>query len=298
MGDWAEGISRLWPREHGAWSLLLTPFVAALVVTGRVNFYTFVVLAAALAVFLLREPLLVLARQHWIWREEKPESTVARRWVALLLVLLAGLGALLARPWGLPLTAAMGAGSTALTLGAVWMALRNRQRAVWFQTLSCGGLTLTALAAARTVNAGFPAWSWALWGLCWLQGIAGILVVHTRLDAIIARKTGRGEPGIGRAAWLATGLLGALALTLAARGSFLLAAAPVVAALAHGWEMRTMNLETKLKVVGLRAMALSMTYALRAAWALRQTADAPPPRVFAAKRRKGLLRQHTPGDTE
>jgi len=102
-----------------------------------------------------------------------------------------------------------------------------------------------------------------------LQGVAGILVVHTRLDAMIARKTGRVDARIGRAAWLAIGLLGTAAVALAVRGSLLLAAAPALAALAHGWEMAAMNLETKLTVVGLRAMAISMTYALLAVLALR-----------------------------
>ena len=175
------GLAELWPREHGAWSLLLTPLSAALIVAGRVNLLTGAVLGAALALFLLREPLLVLARQRWVWREEKPESALARRWVAALGLVLAGFGVALARAWGLPLVAVMAAGAAALTMAAVWMALRNRQRSVWFQTMSCGGLAFTAVAAARSVNEGFPAWSWILWGLCWLQGVAGILVVHTGL---------------------------------------------------------------------------------------------------------------------
>ena len=259
----------MWPREHGAWSLLLTPFAAALLVAGRVSLVSAAVLCAALGLFLLREPLLVLARQRWVWREEKPESALGRRWVLILVLILAALGVALAAAWGLALMAVMGTGAAALTVVAVWMALRNRQRSVWLQTVSCGGLTFTAVAAARSVSEGFPAWGWVLWGLCWLQGVAGILVVHTRLDAIIARKTGRGEAGIRKAAWLAVGLLGGVAVALAAKGALLLAAAPALAAVAHGWERAAMNRETKLTVVGLRAMAVSMAYSLTAALALR-----------------------------
>jgi len=259
----------VWPREHGAWSLLLTPFAAALIVAGRVNLLCAAVLGAALSLFLLREPLLVLARQRWVWREKKPESAMAWRWVAVLGAVLAGLGVALTRAWGLPLTAALGAGAVALTVVAVWMALRNRQRSVWLQTLSCGGLTFTAVAAARAVSDGFPSWGWVLWALCWLQGIAGILLVHTRLDAMIARKTSRSDAAIGRAAWLATGVLAGVAVALGVRGSYLLASAPALAAVAHGWELAAMNLETRLTVVGLRAMGLSMAYALLAALALR-----------------------------
>ena len=44
-----------------------------------------------------------------------------------------------------------------------------------------------------------------------------------------------------------------------------------------------MKLETRLTVIGLRAMALSMTYALIAAWALRKGAEAATAGIFTAE---------------
>lgn len=259
----------MWPREHGAWSLLLTPFAAALLVAGRANLISTAALGAALSLFLMREPLLVLARQRWVWRDQHPESALARRWVAALGSALIIFGAALAGAWGLSLMALMGSAAIAVTVGAVWMPLHNRQRSPWLQTLSCGGLTFTAVVAARSATGGFPLWAWWLWGLCWLQGAAGILAVHTRLDAISAHRTGLADHALVRAAWLSIGLLAGVAAALAARGSLLLAAAPALAAAAHALDLTTMNLDTKLRVVGLRAMALSILYAAIAAMALR-----------------------------
>jgi len=247
----------------------LTPFAAALLVAGRVNLLSVAALGAALSLFLMREPLLVLARQHWVWRDQHPESALARRWMAALGAALVILGAALAGAWGLLLAALMGSGAIAATLGAVWMALHNRQRSVWLQALSCGGLTFTAVLAARSATGCFPLWAWWLWGLCWLQGAAGILAVHTRLDAISARRSGMADHTLSRATWLAIGLLAGVAAALAAHGSFLLAAAPALAAAAHALDLATMNLDTKLRVVGLRSMALSVLYAAIAARALR-----------------------------
>ncbi|MBI5283398.1 MAG: YwiC-like family protein [Candidatus Solibacter usitatus] len=257
------------PREHGAWSLLLTPFVAALLVAGRLNGEAALALAAVLAAFLVREPLIVLARQRWVWREQRAEAAVARKWLLIWGLAVAGSGGALVWRWGWREAGLMGAGAAALTGIAVWMTVNNRQRSAWLQVASCGGLTFSAVASARAVSGGFPQWAWILWGLCWLQGVAGILTVHTRLEALTGKKTGKTENRFRPQAWAAVGLMAGVAVGLAVKGAWLLAPAPGLAALAHGWELAAMRLETRLKVVGLRAMSLSIGYALLVVAALR-----------------------------
>ena len=66
------------PREHGAWGMLLQPFAAAAVVAAEWTPALGAALGAMLAVFLAREPLLVLARQRWVWREPRPETEIGR----------------------------------------------------------------------------------------------------------------------------------------------------------------------------------------------------------------------------
>ena len=74
------------PREHGAWGLLLMPFLCAAVLARRAEWLLLPALGLALLGFILREPLVTLARQRWVWREEKPESVAAARCLAWQLI--------------------------------------------------------------------------------------------------------------------------------------------------------------------------------------------------------------------
>jgi hypothetical protein len=247
------------PREHGAWSLLLTPFLAALLVAGRLNWDVLAALIAVLALFITRAPLVALARQRYVWRDPRPESAQATRWLRGLLPALALSGTVLALDWGWA-AVWMGLAATALTAAAVAMTVRNRQRSPWFQVVSSAGLAFSAVAAARAATGHFPAWAWILWSLCALHGACGILVVHARLEAIIARKqkSAPAPPTAARAA-LAVSALATLALAL---WQPILALAPALATSAQAAELLRMNLDTPLRTVGLRAMALSIAHAL------------------------------------
>ena len=257
----------MFPREHGAWSLLITPFVAALLLAGRLTWTVGAALCAVLAVFLLRAPLVALARQRWVWRERRAESAEARRWLLWLGPALAVSGGWLAVEWG---AAAlwMGAAALGLTGGAVWMTVRNRQRTVWFQVVSCAGLAFSAVAAARAAAGHFPLWGWVLWGLCALHGACGVLVVHARLDGIVSRKRGEAAGALRRTAWIAVAASG-----LTAAGVWFwapwVAVAPALATAAQAMELGFMDLDTPLKRVGLRAMTVSIAHALMLVWSLR-----------------------------
>src|SRR5580692_2927315 len=117
----------LFPREHGAWGMLGQPFlgaVAILAILGeRIPWAVIPATGAVLVVFLIREPLMVLARQRWMWRDaagERAESRVARRYVAVELAVLAAMGLWLLTAWPWWLVVALGAGAGALTALAVY----------------------------------------------------------------------------------------------------------------------------------------------------------------------------------
>src|SRR5690606_7736680 len=74
------------PREHGAWGLLLQPFVAAVVLARFWDWRLFPALALVVLGFILKDPLVVLARQRWVWRTRNPQSPVAVRWLVYELV--------------------------------------------------------------------------------------------------------------------------------------------------------------------------------------------------------------------
>ena len=57
--------------------MLLQPFIAALLVYHRLTWQALPALAAVVLVFLVRDPLTVLARQKWVWRGERPACSLS-----------------------------------------------------------------------------------------------------------------------------------------------------------------------------------------------------------------------------
>ena len=142
------------PREHGAWGMLLFPFISAMVLTGSWSWSFIPASFAALAVFLIREPLTVLARQEYVWTNEHPEAGVARRSAHMLsiVLLLSGIWLLRAVPLGWMAFLALATG--AMTAAYVFAVVRNRQRSVLFQIIGavtlCGSAFLGYLAGGRS----------------------------------------------------------------------------------------------------------------------------------------------------
>ncbi len=143
---------------------------------------------------MIKDPMIVLAHQHFGWRQPHPETTGARRNVLVLLLLLASSGGvlLLARDWRpfVPLCV----GAAAFFALTVTLNLRNRQKAEWFQVASAVALSATCVMVCLSATDSIPNWCWLLWFLCALQATAGIFVVHARLDARIAARIAARKP--------------------------------------------------------------------------------------------------------
>ncbi|MBN8733608.1 MAG: YwiC-like family protein [Acidobacteria bacterium] len=256
----------LWPREHGAISMLAQPAVCALLIAWRWHWSVAPTLIVAAAMFLIREPFVVLARQKYVWRDPKPETPLARRWILALIPLIALSGALLLLRWQLTWLTAFATGSIALTAYAVWMTVHNRQRSIGLQIASAFGLTSTGLAVSLSLMHSVTTWACWLWLLSAAQAAAGILVVHARLEARIAAKTKKPESVafFRAAAWMQAALL-----PLALAAGFLspwLAAAMLLPAAVHAYELKTLHtpeaMATPLRTIGFRAMGLSIAVSL------------------------------------
>jgi hypothetical protein len=263
--------ARAWllPREHGAWGMLLQPFAAAAILAGRWTPALPVALLAALAVFLMREPLLVLARQHWVWRERRPETPRAWRWLAAELAVAAAAGVYLFRTLPpLPL-AMLGAAAAGMTLLSVWVALRNRQRAVPFQLAVAASLGANALLAALAATGAVPLWAWLLWALLTLHSAAAIFVVHARLAARTAD---------ARRAYRAAVRFDAVQLAIGAGVFFALGlfpASPLLFSTAvNAWELRRIGRTEPLTRVGFRTLGFSLAHTGLAIAVLWQSARA------------------------
>lgn len=168
--------------------MVLQPFAAAAILARTWSWLLIPALGAVLAVFVLREALMVLARQKWLWREARPETAAARRSLFVESLVLAACATTL---WlglpGLPLIA-LGLVAAAMTAIAVYLTLNNRQRSVTLQIASAFGLSSSGLLAALAATGELRPWVWMLWLVLALHSLAGIYVVHARLDAMMAAR--------------------------------------------------------------------------------------------------------------
>jgi hypothetical protein len=225
-----------------------------------------VILIAIACTFAIKDPLVVVARQLWIWKQEHPETKAARRWIGVELILLSvcGLTLLGTRNWRCFVLLSLGA--AAFTVVAVMVNLRNRQRSEWFQVASAVALTSTSLAAGLSAQGAIPGWCWVLWLLCVLQATAGIFVVHARLDARVAVRKSGAETGSRRAAFLCQVILLAAAGFFAYEGRPWIAAALLTAIAGYLFELsrqkKTDSLQMPLTRVGKQALTLSVVYSI------------------------------------
>lgn len=255
------------PREHGATAMLFTPFFAAAILLRRIYWTELLALAAIACAFAIKDPLVVLARQRFIWTQRHSETKGAARLALMesLVLAMSGVTLLLLRDWRpfLPLFLA----AASFTALAVTLTVRNRQRSAWFQTATAAALTATSLMACLAAQGSVPGWCWLLWALSAMQAAAGIFVVHARLDSRIASRKGQPPPSTNRrAAFVCQGLLIAGAIYFTAAGRWWIGAALIVAASGYMLELlrqRTpASLQLPLRRVGLQALGLSIVYTL------------------------------------
>lgn len=157
-----------------------------------------------------------------------------------------------------------------LTILAVWMMIRNRQRAIWLQVLSATGLSSSGLAACLAVSRRVPIWGWWVWALFAGHFLSGILVVHTRLEARIAvRKTGAAFTTtffrLRRDAVIVQAVVAIAALAMFL-GRPIYGAAMALSAAVHLRDLYTQHtasaLSLPMSTVGKRALAVSILFTL------------------------------------
>lgn len=252
------------PREHGAWGLILQPFLAAAILAQNWNWKLGVALVLILAAFLSREPILVLARQHWVWRDRKPETGDALRSLLLLApILMISTLALIA---SLPTMPMLGLGllGAAMTALGTWMGVTNRQRSTELQGVSSLGLGAGAHLAALASTGRVDGWVWALWGYLTVHAISGIQIIHARLKMRIAANTGRRSKS-GRNASITLGVVAAMSVGIGLLSEPIMALPLAATAAMHLGEFARLRqaeaLQERLTLVGFRNLG----------WALIQT---------------------------
>ena len=258
------------PREHGATAMLLTPIVCTAILARTWRWSELATLTAAFAALAAKDPMVVLVRQRFVWKQRHPETAVAARWLAGWSVILVASGLVLLTAWPLKAMVAMGLGVGVFSALAVAVNMKNRQRSTLFQIASAAALTSSSLATSLSATGAIAPWCWWLWLLMAMQAAAGILVVHARLDARIAVRVASSATAPVREDFRRVAQISLIVLICAAVTAIVLrrgfvALALLVAVVGYGYDLRrqrsTAALQIPLTKVGQRALALASLFA-------------------------------------
>jgi hypothetical protein len=263
----------LFPREHGSWGMLLFPLVSALILTRTWSWDFVPAVGAALAVFLIREPLVVVARQRYVWKDKRPETAAAHRSLAAFGALAALSGAWLMALAPLGWLIALGLVAAGLTAAYIYGALHNLQRSPLLQIAGAVGLTASALLPYLALGRLPDERLLLLMAAQVIHGAGSVLVIHARLEAARALKTGAmpHTRHVAAASWLVLHAIVAAALALTGRPWLgLILAIPLAV---HAVDLARLKdpqfLRTPLRRVGFRELGISTVFSILVVAVLR-----------------------------
>jgi hypothetical protein len=169
------------PQDHGSWVFIFSPLLIGLFAGGTFSLASLYLVIAALAAFLIRQPVTMLVKVH-ARRRPATDLPAARFWIgvyggilflSLIGLLRAGAGYVLflAVP-GLPVFA-----------WHLWLVSRREERRqVNVEIIATGVLALSAPAAYWVGIGHYDPMGWWLWLLTWLQSAASIVYAYLRLE--------------------------------------------------------------------------------------------------------------------
>jgi len=253
------------PREHESWGMLLFPFISGAVLAGNADLTLLPALLAVLAVFLIREPIVV------IWKR-RPERTAA--WPTLLLtggtLAVSGLWLLLALPlfW----LGVLGGAVIVLTFVYVRAVIGRRQRSIPLQIVGAAGLT-SSVALAYLAGGRSPDFVLLLlWVAQTVYYTGSVLKIHALIEARKHRAGTVTDQRAKRGAmmWLAVQI--ACAVPFGVGGFLLMGIALTVPTLVHGFDLHHMDDPARAKIplrtIGFRELALSTVFSVLAVLSL------------------------------
>jgi len=203
------------PQDHGSWVFIISPLLVGLFAGGSFSFASFSLSVAAIAAFLIRQPITIVVKAY-SGRRLKSDLPAARFWIFIFGVVIL-----------LSLTVLVRAGFAYLLLLAVpgvpvfawhlWLVSRREERRrAGMEIAATGVLSLAAPAAYWVGIARYDSTGWWLWILIWLQSAASIVYAYLRLEQR-DRAVGLGPVDLwkmGRRAFLYTSFNFILALLL------------------------------------------------------------------------------------
>jgi hypothetical protein len=169
------------PQDHGAWVFLFSPLLIGLFAAQSFTIASLILVIAALAAFLLRQPASIAVKAY-SGRRSARDLPIARFWMVVYgLIGLASLITLIFLGFGYLLYLAI-PGVIVFAWHLVLISRRAERRQMGIEIVASGVLALAA-PAALWVGQGYPdPQGWVLFGLVWLQSAASIVYAYLRLE--------------------------------------------------------------------------------------------------------------------
>jgi hypothetical protein len=169
------------PQDHGSWVFIFSPLLIGLFAAGRFSLASLSLVAAAIAAFLIRQPI-TIAVKAYSGRRAKSDLPAARFWIAFYgVVILVALSSLLRAGLGYLLLLAI-PGFPVFAWHLWLVSKREERRQVNVEIIATGVLSLAAPAAYWVGTGRDDPMGWWLWILVWLQTAASIVYAYLRLE--------------------------------------------------------------------------------------------------------------------
>lgn len=169
------------PQDHGSWVFILSPLVISIFASGSFTLATLFFVIAAMAVFMMRQPVTVAVKAY-AGRRPRTDLPAARFWMLVFgsIALAALVGLVLQGFLDVLYLAIPGIPVFAWHLYLVSRRAERKQAGV--EVVATGVLSLAAPAAYWIGRGLYDPLGWALWLLTWLQSAASIVYAYLRLE--------------------------------------------------------------------------------------------------------------------
>jgi hypothetical protein len=169
------------PSDHGSWVFLLSPLLIGLFAGSSWSISTLFLIVAALAAFLIRQPVTILVKVY-SGRRSKRDLTAAWFWIGIYAGIGAiGLAGLLLQGFGFIFILAL-PGIPVFGWHLYLVSKRAERRQIGVEVVASGVLALAAPAGYWLGVGWADPLGWLLFALTWLQSAASIVYAYLRLQ--------------------------------------------------------------------------------------------------------------------
>ena len=169
------------PQDHGSWVFIFSPLLIGLFAGKSFSQASFYLVLAALAAFLIRQPV-TIAVKAWSGRRAKDDLRASYFWIAVYgCIILAATLRLVSE--GFTYVLYLAVPSLPVFAWHLWLVSKREERKqINVEIVATGVLSLAAPAAYWVGIGRYNPAGWWLWILVWMQTAASIVYAYLRLE--------------------------------------------------------------------------------------------------------------------